>query len=138
MLSRVKGFIFCLFIIQSMLVFASNNNRQSQQFREGDILMRLELFKESQQQDQAQPSESIFLKQRPELSEDEQRKNLAMKEAIELSVVQNGRFAGKSVAQVAQIMAEERDRRQAAVQREIEKRRAQKPKITPSEKSDLN
>jgi hypothetical protein len=121
-----------------MLVFASNNNRQSQQFREGDILMRLELFKESQQQDQAQPSESIFLKQRPELSEDEQRKNLAMKEAIELSVVQNGRFAGKSVAQVAQIMAEERDRRQAAVQREIEKRRAQKPKITPSEKSDLN
>ncbi len=137
MLPRIKAIIFCIFIIQSMVVVTSDNNAQSQKIAKCDILRSLEIFEQSQQQDQAHRSESILRQGRLELGEDQQRKNLVIKEAIGSSVVQSGQFKGRSVAQAAQFMAEERERIQAIIQRKREEFRARNTKTTVSEKHDL-
>lgn len=138
MLLRIKEVIFCIFIIQPMVVFTSDNNAQSQKIAKCDILRSLEIFEQSQQQEQAHRSESILRKGKQELGKDEERKNLAIKEAIESFVISSGKFEGKSVAQTAQTMAEERERRYAAVQRKIEEHRAKNSKTTATEKHDLD
>jgi hypothetical protein len=105
MFKKIIVSIFSIFIAASLQ--ASDKQVQEKKAREDEMVRRLDLF--NKQQQAAQASQSIVLKQRPQLTEDEIRRNQEISRDIEVRVIPSGRFAGMTVAKAAQIMADERN-----------------------------